>query len=72
VLVYPNPFTEAIKIEGNNLSAIRLHNLNGQLMLERAATDKIELTIPDLMPGVYLLYLVDEEGRSTVKRMVKK
>ncbi|WP_416864112.1 MAG: Ig-like domain-containing protein [Imperialibacter sp.] len=72
VLVYPNPFTEAIKIEGKNLSAIRLHNLNGQLMLERAATDKIELTIPDLVPGVYLLYLVDEEGRSTVKRMVKK
>ncbi|MEQ8812507.1 MAG: MBG domain-containing protein, partial [Imperialibacter sp.] len=72
VLVYPNPFAETINIEGKNLSVIRLHNLNGQLMLERAVTDKTELTTPDLIPGVYLLYLVDGEGRSNIRRMVKK
>jgi mRNA-degrading endonuclease HigB of HigAB toxin-antitoxin module len=72
VLVYPNPFAETINIEGKNLSVIRLHNLNGQLMLERAVTDKTELTTPDLIPGVYLLYLIDGEGRSNVRRMVKK
>ncbi|MEQ8415692.1 MAG: Ig-like domain-containing protein [Imperialibacter sp.] len=72
ILVYPNPFVETIKIEGKNLGSIRLHNLNGQLMFERAVTGKTELTIPDLMPGVYLLYLVDGEGRSNIRRMVKK
>ncbi|CAD5252338.1 MULTISPECIES: Ig-like domain-containing protein [unclassified Imperialibacter] len=72
VLVYPNPFVETINIEGKNLSVIRLRNLNGQLMFERAVTDKTELATPDLMPGVYLLYLVDGEGRSNVRRMVKK
>ena len=72
ILVYPNPFVETIKIEGKNLRVIRLHNLNGQVMFERAVTEKTELTTPDLMPGVYLLYLIDGEGRSNVRRMVKK
>ena len=72
VNVYPNPFEEALKIEGKNLHGIRLHDLSGQLIFAREATEVTELTTTHLMPGVYLLYLLDDRGQSVVKRVIKK
>jgi hypothetical protein len=72
--VYPNPATDEITINGNNiLSQISIRNMMGQVVYEQKyRTKNLDLNIGNLPNGIYFVEVVDEEGNKTVRKIVKE
>ena len=70
MMVYPNPATSMVTIEGENLSSVAIYNVAGQLVrvvkLE-GLTNTIDMNVE---AGVYFFNVYDNEGNSNVQRVV--
>ncbi|WP_432410892.1 T9SS type A sorting domain-containing protein [Rasiella sp. SM2506] len=75
VTVYPNPAFDKILVNMQNTSInkIILYNqLGSELMLKNVSgSDKITFPLSDISAGIYFLKIVDMEGNSTTKKIVK-
>jgi len=69
VKVYPNPATDFIRIDGVEVSEVRIYNVIGQLLKTIKASN--EIVVSDLPGGCYLLNIIDTEGKLT-KRISEK
>lgn len=65
--VYPNPFTSSINIEISGEHTLRLIDLSGQIQREILFTDKATLNTEDLVTGIYLCFLDDQQPIKIVK-----
>jgi hypothetical protein len=76
LIVYPNPFKDAILIEGkqNGLCEVRLIDAVGkEIFNEEVWIDgKYELQTATLMPGIYALIITSSENEPSVFKMIKK
>ena len=72
VKAYPNPFADYVVIESEELiRRVSFVNLAGQTMLvEEAPTGRIH--VASLKPGIYLVKVEDNDGKTTVLRLVKQ
>lgn len=77
--IYPNPASEAIKIEFSQSSEfveVKLNDLNGRTYLNQRVdgelTKAFELDFQDLAVGVYILQMRNAEGQFFTERVVKK
>lgn len=62
--VLPNPFSESIKISGNDSGAMtsyEIYNASGSLVLKGVFYDNIEISTQHLKPAVYRLNICTEE-----------
>jgi hypothetical protein len=72
IQIYPNPFDDFIKVEGQSVTQIEVYSMNGQL-LNSILIDAPHLyhtfRIPtdELAPGLYLIRVVGEHGISHLK-----
>jgi hypothetical protein len=75
-ILFPNPATEFLTIESNDvLRAIRMTDINGALVqtVNVEATDtEWTLSVKDLKAGVYFIEMENEEGILTRERFVKE
>jgi len=74
VKVFPNPFAEVLSFEAQNLKVAQwsLHSADGKLIWKQhvdASEGSMDLQF--LESGFYFLQLVDEDGRSTTRKVVK-
>ena len=69
IQVYPNPTTDFVNIESNNILTIQLIDLNGRLIEANKGTN-IQMDLRSLSSGSYILQLTD--GTSTIKRRIIK
>lgn len=77
--ISPNPATDHIAIQlppgmsANESARLNLYSIEGQLLFYQNMTTsaQLNLTLPDLESGVYLLEVATEKGRST-GRLVKQ
>lgn len=73
--LYPNPASEAITIKtvGKNIEKISIHSLVGQTVLTAIGNGTAEqnLDISTLSAGTYLVVINTENGKETVKLIVK-
>ena len=70
IQVYPNPASSSIVIKGENLSAVAIYNVAGQLVgVEKlnAVENRIDLNVG---AGVYFFSIYDNDGNRTVQRVV--
>jgi len=68
--IYPNPATSQITLEGDNLSAVAIYNVAGQLVrIEKLGSVSNTLTL-DLEAGVYFFSVYDNNGNNNVQRVV--
>jgi len=71
-IIYPNPITDVVHIEHqvNNLD-YKIFGIDGKLIqIGKLEADEINLT--HLPSGMYLLQLHTDEGKSTVRKILKK
>ena len=61
VAVYPNPAKEKITINGIHPAEVQVYNALGQLVM--SVCDANEIPVAGLAEGVYLLRIVDAEGK---------
>jgi hypothetical protein len=56
-----------------NISSLRIYNLQGKLMMhERLNAKKVRVDVSTLSKGIYFVEFISEDGRRTVKKMVKQ
>ena len=67
--IYPNPATSSVTFDGENLSAVAIYNVAGQLVrIEKlGGVNTINL---DLESGVYFFSIYDNNGNNSVQRVV--
>lgn len=66
--IYPNPATTSVTLTGDNLSAVAIYNVAGQLVrVEKLSNNTLSL---DLEAGVYFFSVYDNNGNNSVQRVV--
>jgi hypothetical protein len=67
--IYPNPATSSVTLEGDNLSAVAIYNVAGQLVRIEQLGGVNTITL-DLESGVYFFSIYDNNGNNSVQRVV--
>ncbi|MBQ2188105.1 MAG: T9SS type A sorting domain-containing protein [Bacteroidales bacterium] len=72
--VYPNPATDRLFVNGNNLQQVELFNTLGQCVLTKVADNEslTEVSIDGLPSGMYLLRITTNRGETEAKKVLKK
>lgn len=71
---YPNPVVNQLNIDAGsaNIDQVSIFSLKGELIrIENSNTSKLELSVSDLVSGVYILKIKTNEG-TAVRRIMKK
>ena len=67
--VYPNPTTDAVTVEGENIDYIAVYNSVGQLVnVVKNANNTVDMSAYE--NGVYFFNIVDNAGQSALQRVV--
>ena len=68
--IYPNPAINSITLEGDNLSAVAIYNIAGQLVrIEKLGSVSNTINL-DMEAGVYFFSVYDTNGNNSVQRVV--
>lgn len=72
VKVYPNPFTEFIKVESTMpVERVALISITGLIVFEAQSESQIVLPNSTFPSGMYFLEILHTNGQKTIKRLVK-
>lgn len=71
---FPNPASDELHIEGTNIRSAEIFNSFGQSLKQLSFADdhSEDISLGDLPAGCYYVRVTDEEGRTGVKKLVKK
>lgn len=71
--VYPNPTSSYVNIDASNLTnvSVQILDLNGRILLSQKLSKSSQQDLSSLLPGVYLLKIISDQGSKTTK-IVKK
>ena len=74
ISLYPNPTNDKVFIQGHDLVSVKVYNAMGQLVLTEDCghADLFELNLGSLSDGVYTAAITLTEGKTAVKRIIKK
>lgn len=70
ISVYPNPASDIVRVNSNQVSSISIYNLNGAIVAQAEGTNAI--SVSDLQNGFYLYRVVLEDGSVAQGKIVKK
>jgi hypothetical protein len=68
--VYPNPATTQVTLEGDNLSAVAIYNVAGQLVRIEKLDSVLNTINLDVEAGVYFFSIYDNKGNNSIQRVV--
>ena len=72
ISVYPNPANNNITFENTHKGILEFINLQGQqIKTIKVASNKINIDVSDLLPGMYVLKMITENGIMT-KKFIKQ
>jgi hypothetical protein len=70
---YPNPVSDILKVVAPETVHMELLNMEGKLLSEQSVIDgQATISLANLPEGVYIVKVIDREGRYGVRRIVKK
>jgi len=74
ITISPNPTSDIFTIQGNDqIEKVELYNLQGQLMLQQKySSNDIELSVAELMNGLYMVNVQFLNGNTLVKKFLKQ
>ncbi len=70
--IYPNPTNGGIMVKGDNIKAVEVYNLCSQKVLTVNGSQNVNVDMSALTSGVYMVKVIDNNGVSTVNKVVKK
>ena len=66
--IYPNPTSNSVNIEANNMTSIRVSDIMGQVLMERyERTDAIQIDLSGFANGQYFIQVNTDNGVATRK-----
>lgn len=72
VKIYPNPASSLINIEGIDLSAVKIFDMQGKLVLEKNYISDNKVNISQLYAGVYLLQMITAKNEAVFNKIIKE
>ena len=69
-MVYPNPATDMVNIQAENVQSVEIINMQGQLV-KMEVGEVNSISVKDLANGIYTLKLTTENGVS-MHKIIKK
>ncbi|WP_130733276.1 sorbosone dehydrogenase family protein [Flavobacterium sp. J27] len=72
-VIYPNPTKESFTIENTNAlvsKSITIHDLSGKKILSKAVNGTVTVIIPNLVTGVYLLTVTDNNDENYTTKLI--
>jgi len=74
ILIHPNPVSDVLHIEAENLKQIEIIDMLGRVVIRRTPqrSDVNQIDVSGLRGGVYFIRLTTTNNRVTVERFVKK
>lgn len=71
--IYPNPTNSNITICGDEINMVEVYNICGQkVMSVKANSNNVNVNMSELTTGVYMVKIIDNNGNSTVNKVVKR
>ena len=72
ISIYPNPTTDFVTVDADELQSVTLTDINGKTLSSMATKDNsIRLDVSDLKAGVYLISAKTRSTSSFVKSILK-
>ncbi len=72
ILIFPNPFTESISIQGlTEPSAYKILDLNGRIISDGLCENNAKIELGDIKPGAYFVQLETPQGRLS-RKLIKQ
>lgn len=68
--IYPNPATNFIEISCDDISNVKMMNLDGKEIQVQVDNKRIDLS--RISPGMYLLEIKDSQGNITVQKVIRE
>lgn len=73
ITVHPNPVNEFMHIEAVNTYKAQVLSLTGQVLItNKTISQTTPLNVKQLTKGIYIIFLEDDNGRSTSLKIIKK
>lgn len=71
--IYPNPTNGNITVCGGSINLVEVYNICGQKVMSiETNSSSVNVNMRELTAGVYMVKVVDNNGNSTVNKVVKK
>jgi hypothetical protein len=70
--IYPNPTNGSITVSGANINMVEVYNLCGQKVVSVNGTQNVNVDMSALESGVYMVKVIENNGNSTVNKVVKR
>ncbi|MXV38751.1 T9SS type A sorting domain-containing protein [Flavobacteriaceae bacterium Ap0902] len=70
IKVYPNPTQDQVFVEGVDVQALNLYDMNGALVAQTENTNEISLV--GKPAGVYVLQITTKDGNTLTQKVIKK
>ena len=72
ISIFPNPFDQTIMIIGEKIELVKIYNAMGQCVLMLHTNDSsIHVDLNNINSGVYFVNVIDKNGTSLVKKLIK-
>ena len=74
VSIYPNPGNNLLKISGRNISIVELYSVIGTCLEKKQGIDADEtiIDIHNYDSGIYYVRIIDGQGKSVIKKLIKE
>ena len=73
VIVQPNPTTDKITVQGENLRLVEVYDVQGQkVATTQASGNSVSIDLCGQPAGIYLISITNEEGKRCVKKVIKE
>ena len=70
--IYPNPTNGNITVSGANINMVEVYNLCGQKVASVNGSQNVNVDMSSLNSGVYMVKVIENNGNSTVNKVVKR
>ena len=74
VELYPNPANDFVNIKAENIAAVEVYSIKGELVYKKefGKINEVNLLLPELKSAVYFVKIITQEGSAIRKLAVKK
>ena len=72
VVIFPNPATRVLNIQGFELASFQVFSVSGKMMISREANSSNSVDVSSLPLGIYILKMTDANGKVAVEKFLKR
>jgi hypothetical protein len=72
VVIYPNPVSNILNIKGFELASVQVYSISGTMMISETASYSNRVDVSRLPHGIYVIKMMDVNGRIAIDKFLKK